>query len=58
MKPRWVDIHVRAKTDAPLDLVRNLYKLNREVNSDDVEGYKYYDIEVHQVSVQVVKEGR
>ena len=58
MKTRWVDIHVRAKTDAPLDLVRNLYKLNREVNSDGVEGYKYYDIEIHEATVKVGKEDK
>ena len=58
MKTRKVVIVIEAKSDAPLYLVRNLYKLNREASSDGAEGYKYYDIEVHQVSVQVVKEGR
>lgn len=54
MKPRWVNISIRAKTDAPLDLVRNLYKLNRELS--DIANLNYYDIEVHQAHVQVVKE--
>ncbi len=56
MKPQWLDIHVKAKTNAPLKLVRNIYKLNRELN--DIKHFNYYDIEVYQVTVKVVKERR
>lgn len=56
MKPRCIDIHVRAKTDAPLQLVRNVYKINRELS--DIKRMNYYDIEVHQATVKVVKEER
>lgn len=53
---RWVDIYVRAKTNAPLKLVRNLYKLNREFS--DVENLNYYDIEVSRATVKMGKEAK
>ena len=56
MKPRWLDIRIRAKTDAPLKLVRNVYKLNRQIL--DAEYLNDFDIEVYRATVKVVKEGR
>lgn len=56
MKPRKVIITIEAKTDAPLKLLRNEFILNHEVY--DAKGPTYYDVEVHQVHVQVVKEDK
>jgi len=56
MKPQWIDIHIKAKTDAPLKLVRHVYKLNREVSG--LGHLNYYDIEVYQATVKRGKEGR
>jgi hypothetical protein len=56
MKSRKVIITIEAKSDAPLKLLRDEFKLNSEVADPDED--KYYDIEVHQVHVQVVKEDK
>jgi hypothetical protein len=48
MKPRKVIITIEAKSDAPLKEIRDHYNTNVQLI--------FNDIDVHQVSVQVVKE--
>jgi hypothetical protein len=45
MKSRWLDIIIKAKTDAPLKEVRDHYNSNVQLI--------FNDIEVHKVSIQV-----
>lgn len=56
MKPRKVVIMIEAKSDAPLNVIKRWAKLNHEI--DDSESVVIYDLEVHQASVQVVKEAK
>ena len=47
MKSRWLDIIIKAKTDAPLKEIRGHYNSNVQLI--------FNDIEVHKVSIQVDK---
>lgn len=55
MKPRKVMVHLELRSNIP---IRNLQ--NKEDWNTLIENFFYYDgkTEVHQVSVQVVKEGK
>ena len=50
MKPYWIDIHIKAKSDAPLRKIISYYKWNVQLEDKNIE--------VEQVTVKVGKEGR
>ena len=64
MKPRWLDIRIRAKTDMPLKMLRHpiawqtTMNVAKERAIQQKSTYCYCTMEIHQVTVKVGKEGR